>query len=174
MGANGRDFGRFYADHFAGLCKQLYAYHGDYAEAQDLAQEAFTRAWLRWAAISRYDDPAAWVRQVAWRLAISRWRRARTALSFVRRQRELHAPPPGPEHVVLVRALATLPEKQRRAVVLHHLADLSVADIAEQEGVAVGTVKSWLHRARAALADQLDDRSSELGVPDGRYDDGRA
>ncbi|SHN26434.1 SigE family RNA polymerase sigma factor [Cryptosporangium aurantiacum] len=173
MAENGRDFGRFYGEHFAGLCKQLYAYHGDRAEAQDLVQEAFVRAWMRWATVSRYQDPAAWVRQVAWRLAVSRWRRTRTALAFAHRQREQHAPPPDPEHVTLVAALATLPENQRRAVVLHHLADLSVAEIAEQEGAAVGTVKSWLHRGRAALAGQLDDTSAAT-VLDGRYDDGRA
>jgi RNA polymerase sigma-70 factor (ECF subfamily) len=40
-------------------------------------------------------------------------------------------------------------------VVLHYLADLSVAEVAEQEGVPVGTVKSWLHRGRIALAIQL-------------------
>jgi RNA polymerase sigma-70 factor (ECF subfamily) len=40
-------------------------------------------------------------------------------------------------------------------VVLHYLADLSIAEIADREGVAEGTVKSWLHRGRAALAAQL-------------------
>ena len=52
-------------------------------------------------------------------------------------------------------ALATLPPAQRRAVVLHYMADLSVAEIADQEGVAVGTVKSWLHRGRVALAARI-------------------
>ncbi|GAA0255908.1 SigE family RNA polymerase sigma factor [Cryptosporangium japonicum] len=172
MAETGRDFGRFYAEHYAGLCKQLYAYQGDHAEAQDLVQEAFTRAWLRWSVLSRYDDPAAWVRRVAWRLAVSRWRRARTALAFARRQREQYAPPPGPEHVTLVAALAVLPEKQRRAVVLHYVGDLSVAEIAEQEGAAIGTVKAWLHRGRTALAARLVE--VEVDVYDGRYDDERA
>lgn len=56
----------------------------------------------------------------------------------------------------LVAALATLPDNYRRAVVLHHLADLPVAEIASREGGPEGTVKSWLHRGRAALAAQLD------------------
>ena len=163
MTESARDFAQFYAAHFAKLCKQLYVYHGDYAEAQDLVQEAFTRAWLRWSTVSRYDEPAAWVRQVAWRLAVSRWRRARTALKHLSQQREQHAPPPDAEHVTLVAALATLPEKHRRAVVLHYLADLSVADIAAQESVAVGTVKSWLHRGRSALAENLGEDRVHLG-----------
>jgi len=45
--------------------------------------------------------------------------------------------------------------------VLFHVADLSIAEIADQEGVAPGTVKSWLHRGRAALAAQLSDPRTE-------------
>ena len=168
MTETARDFGRFYAEQFAALCKQIYAYTGDAAEAQDLVQEAFVRAWTRWGTVSHYDRPAAWVRQVAWRLAISRRRRTSTALAFVRRQREQHAPPPGPEHVTLVTALATLPERQRRAVILHYLADLSVAEIATEEKVAAGTVKSWLHRGRTALAAELEDERVERAYDDGR------
>ncbi|MFI5954908.1 SigE family RNA polymerase sigma factor [Cryptosporangium sp. NPDC051539] len=158
----GRDFQQFYAEHFPVLCKQLYAYHGDRAEAQDLVQEAFTRAWMRWSTVSRYDEPLAWVRRVAWRLAVSRWRRARTALAHRYRQREQHVEPPDVEHLTLVTALATLSPRLRRAIVLHYLADLSVADIAAQESVAVGTVKSWLHRGRAALAEQLGGNDVDL------------
>jgi RNA polymerase sigma-70 factor (ECF subfamily) len=54
-----------------------------------------------------------------------------------------------------VAALATLPAGQRRALVLHHLGGLGVAEIAQQEGVAEGTVRSWLTRGRARLAAQL-------------------
>jgi RNA polymerase sigma-70 factor (ECF subfamily) len=56
----------------------------------------------------------------------------------------------------LAAALATLPPRQRRAVILHYLADMSVREVAALEGVPDGTVKSWLHRARTALAALLD------------------
>lgn len=150
-------FDDLYAAHYADLTVQLFAYFGDRQEAQDLVQEAFCRALARWRTVSRYDDPVAWVRRVAWNLAVSRWRRGRTALGFLRRQRvaEPQVAGPGPERVALVAALGTLPPAQRRAVVLRYLADLTIAQIAEQEGVAEGTVKSWLHRARSALAAQL-------------------
>ncbi|MCW2503375.1 MAG: putative polymerase ECF-subfamily sigma factor [Actinomycetia bacterium] len=157
MAADGLDFDQFYAAHFASLGVQLYAYFGDRAEAQDIAQEAFCRAWQRWATVSAYEDPLGWVRRVAWRLAISRWRRAKVALTFVRRERVENVPELSPDRVALAQALATLPENHRRAVVLHYLSGLQVAEIAEQEGVAVGTVKSWLHRGRAALSVQLGD-----------------
>lgn len=149
------DFDGLYHAHFRSLTLQLAAYCGDLTQAQDLVQEAFCRAFARWSRVSGYDDPVAWVRKVAWNLATSRWRRLRTAQSWLHRQREEHVPGPGPDRVALTTALAQLPATQRRAVVLHYLADLPVGRIAEQEGVPEGTVKSWLHRGRAALAAQL-------------------
>jgi RNA polymerase sigma-70 factor (ECF subfamily) len=152
-------FEELYAAAFGELTLQLYAYFGDRQEAQDVVQEAFCRALARWSRVSRYDDPLAWVRRVAWNLAVSRWRRTRTALRALRRQRATHVEGPGPDRVALVAALATLPANHRRALVLHYLADLPVDEIAERERVAAGTVKSWLHRGRVALA-------ARLGRPD--------
>jgi RNA polymerase sigma-70 factor (ECF subfamily) len=150
-------FDEVYAAHFGDLTVQLYAYFGDRQEAQDVVQEAFCRALARWNTVSRYEDPVAWIRRVAWNLAVSKWRRARTAMSFLRKQKpvEPRVDGPSPERVALVAALATLPAVQRRAMVLRYLADLTVAEIAERENVAEGTVKSWLSRGRAALAVQL-------------------
>lgn len=162
-------FEEFYAANVRGVTVQIYAYFGNLSDAQDVVQEAFCRAYPRWQKLAGYDDPAAWVRRVAWNLATSKWRRMRTAMRFVHRQREEHMPGPGPDHVALTAALATLPERQRRAVVLHYLADQSVAEIARGEGVAEGTVKSWLHRARASLATQL--RDTDRGDGRGMQDD---
>jgi len=155
-------FDEFYAAHYAGLVVQLHAGTRDLAEAQDFVQEAFARAWGRWDRLMEYDDPVAWVRKVAWNLAISRWRRTRTAVRYLARQRVEHAAGPGPDRVVLRAALARLPDNQRRAVTLFYLADLSIADIARECGVPDSTVRSWLHRARAALLEQLRDRAEEV------------
>ncbi|GLY00781.1 MULTISPECIES: sigma-70 family RNA polymerase sigma factor [Actinoplanes] len=154
-------FDELYAAHYAGLIVQFYAYFGDRQEAQDVVQEAFCRALARWRTVSTYEDPVAWVRKVAWNLAVSRWRRARTALGFVRRQRleEPRTDGPGPDRVSLVAALGTLPPKQRRALVLHYLGDFTVAEIAERERVADATVRSWLHRGRTALAAEFEGES---------------
>lgn len=94
---------------------------------------------------------------MAWNTAISRWRRLRLARMFTQRQRPKVVDGPGPDRVALTAALATLPTDHRRAVVLFYLADLTVNEIAEDCGVAPGTVKSWLHRARTALAAHLGD-----------------
>lgn len=151
-------FAEFYAATFDSLCVQLYAHTGDLAEAQDVVQEAFCRALSRWGRIGRYDDPVAWVRKVAWNLATSRWRKVRSSWLYLRKQTMQHIPGPDPEHVDLMAALAHLPRRHRQAVVLHYLADLPIHEIAAITGVAEGTVKSWLHRARTALDTLLEAR----------------
>lgn len=157
-----RDFDDLYASTFQKLTLQLYAYTGDLPEAQDMVQEAFYRAYLRWASISMYDDPFAWVRRVAWNLAISRFRRQKLAAAFLRKQRVDNVDGPSPDRVALTRALATLSEPQRRAVVLRYMAQMTVPEIAAQEGVPEGTVKSWLSRGRSALASKLTDEAQEV------------
>ena len=154
-------FEEFYAANFHGLTLQLYAYTGDLGDAQDLAQEAFCRALARWARLGSYDDPVAWVRRVGWNLATSRWRRRRVATSYLRSQREHHVEGPSPDRIALVRALSVLPAVQRKIFVQHYVADMPVLDIARQEGIPEGTVKSTLHRARTALAEQLADLRRE-------------
>lgn len=98
------------------------------------------------------------MRRVAWRLAVSRLRRARVGVGLLRRQ----GPPPdepalSPDRVALLAALRQLPEAQRRAVVLHHLCDLSVEQVAAETGAPTGTVKARLSRGRTALALLLTD-----------------
>ncbi len=154
------DFEAFYGANFQRLVVGLLAYTGDLAQAQDLAQEAFCRALLRWRKVARYDDPVAWVRRVAWNLAASRWQRNRIARRHLLAGREQSMPPPSPDRVALDTALARLPANQRRAIILFYLADMSVADIAAQEGSPEGTVRSLLHRGRAALAIHLADHDA--------------
>jgi RNA polymerase sigma-70 factor (ECF subfamily) len=169
------DFADFYAATFHGLCLQLFVYTGDLATAQDVVQEAFCRALPRWSTLSTYDDPAAWVRKVAWNLATSRWRQLRKIAGMGHLANEA-VPAPGVERIDLMNALATLPPRQRQAVVLHYLADASVAEISAITGTSEGTIKSWLHRARIALAGQLavssdrpSDPSSSDRPPDGQF-----
>jgi RNA polymerase sigma-70 factor (ECF subfamily) len=103
------------------------------------------------------EDPVAWVRRVAWNLATSRWRQIRRFNAFASRQRAEYAQEPSPNRVAVHAALATLAPSHRRVVIMYYLADMTVGQIAQQERVAVGTVKSWLYRARVSLAAQLDD-----------------
>ena len=157
------DFATFYTATAPSLVRQLHALTGDLTEAQDCVQEAYARAWQRWSTVGRYDVPAAWVRQVACRLATSRFRRQRTGIGVLRR----HGPPPDvpgldPTRVALVAALRQIPEAQRLAVVLHHVAGLSVEEVARETGAPTGTVKARLSRGRAALADLLSEEGSRV------------
>lgn len=150
------DFAAFYDATWNRTVACAYAVSGDFGAAEEIAQEAYTRAWPRWSKLRAYDEPGAWVRQVATRLAVSRWRRHRTALRHLATTR---GPEPvrGPDGstVALVAALRELPEAQRRALVLHHLAGFPVAEVATIERCPEGTVKARLSRGRTALAQLL-------------------
>ena len=162
-GGTGDAFDAFYRDTSRRLLRYAYGLTGDPAEAQDLVQEAYARAWQRWRRLSAYEDPEAWLRLVVNRLSTDRWRRI-----GVRRSHAPVAPapvaPPSEDTVLLVQAMRTLPVAHRRALALHYLLDRSVADIAAETGASTGTVKSWLSRGRAGLAVAL---GASAAVPEG-------
>lgn len=147
-----RDFTEFYAATSRAATAAVYAMVGDWHEAQEAVQEAYARALGRWSRVSRYDDPLAWVRTVAYRIAVSRWRKARRLVFVSPRDTDFPVPGPLEDHVALVTGLQRLPAAQREALVLHYLVDLPIAQIAAQLGVPEGTVKARLSRGRQALA----------------------
>jgi RNA polymerase sigma-70 factor (ECF subfamily) len=153
------EFDAFYAGSFARLVGQLQAMIGDRDEAQECVQEAFVRAWSHRRQLAQAHAPDAWVRTTAYRLAVSRWRRTVRGRRAPDRALQRPAPVAGPtaDHVALMAALAQLPEAQRRVLVLHHVCDLSVEQVADEVGVPEGTVKARLSRGRAALRALLGD-----------------
>lgn len=152
------EFAHFYLGSHARLVGQLSAITADVAAAEDLVQEAFLRAYERWTHVANLDSPELWVRQVAVRLSISRWRRLRTARE--RAPRAARAVEPSGDAVDLLRALAALTPAQRAVIVLHHVCDLSVAEIAAELRRPTGTVKAQLSRGRRRLADLLRDEEA--------------
>lgn len=153
---HGDQLAELYAACRARLVLQLTAFTGDVTVAEDLVQDAFARAAARWPSIRQYADPEAWVRHVAFNLARSRWRwfRRRDGSSPVRSM-EADLSPDLDGRLDLYAGLRQLPARQRQVVVLYYLADLSVDQIATEMQVPAGTVKSWLHRARAQLTELL-------------------
>lgn len=149
-----RDFAEFYAATNRAATAQVFAMIGNWHEAQEAVQEAYARALARWRQVSTYDDPLAWVRTVAYRVSVSRWRKAKR-LVFASNYDTESVPGPMENHVALVAGLQRLPAAQREALVLHYLADLPVAQIASQLGVPEGTVKARLSRGRSAMAQLL-------------------
>lgn len=131
------DFAAFYREVYPRLIGQVRVLTGEVATAEDAVQEAFVRAASRWRQLRRYELPEAWVRQVAFRLAIDALRRGGRQA--------------GPEDRTLIEALRRLPLPVREALVLHHCLDLPVPEVAAQLGLPVGTVKARLWRGRARL-----------------------
>jgi RNA polymerase sigma-70 factor (ECF subfamily) len=161
--AAAREFDSFYAATCGDVVAMLYPLTGNLADAQDLAQEAFCRAWQRWSVLSGYDEPVGWVKRVAARLAIDTFRRWGTARRFLAGHRPEVVPPISTDHVALVAALRRLPHRVMHAVVLHYLADLPVAAVADELGVTANATKLLLLRGRRALAEHLADRPTERG-----------
>jgi RNA polymerase sigma-70 factor, ECF subfamily len=157
-----RHFDEFYASNYGRLVVQLYAVTGSLADAEDAVQEAFARASVRWKRIRSYDSPEAWVRRVAINLAYTAVRRARRVGELLARTEPPPAPPVSADTVALVEALKALPLPLRQVIVLHYLTDLPVEQVAGELGIAVGTAKSRLSRAREALARELADGEEEV------------
>lgn len=144
-----------YAASYRRLLRQLIGVTGSVAEAEDVLQEAFVRGLDQPRKLLDADNPEAWLRTVAVNLARSRWRRTQRFLGLA--PRLVEEPPDGDTdgHFVLLQALRKLPAGQREVIALHHLADLSVEQVADTLGLPSGTVKARLSRGRAALSTLL-------------------
>lgn len=152
-------FADFYQGSYRSLVLTAYALTGDLGEAEEITQEAFAVAFGRRGRVERADSPEAWVRTVVVNMARRRGRR-RAMLDRLLRHGAADpdpdpAPRPADEHLDLHDAIRALDHDHRAAVVLHYLADLPVDSVASILDIPVGTVKSRLSRARAALARQL-------------------
>ena len=121
------------------------------AEAEDVAAETMRRAHDRWDAIEPYVR--AWVVRVARNLAIDR---LRTKSPFAATPEPLFFDSDVTERVALYAVLRTLPDRQRDAIALRYLLDLSLEAVASAMGVSVGTVKQHIHRGLAALRSKGD------------------
>ena len=128
MGAQSAEaeFDAFYRDTARRVVHLVYAFTGDLTVAQDSTQEAYARAWQQWSTVRTHDDPLAWVRTVARRIAISGWRK-KTSQDRAHERHGAHdtTGPPTEDRVAVVAALRTLPEPVREAVTMHYIGDLS-------------------------------------------------
>ncbi|WP_281249426.1 sigma-70 family RNA polymerase sigma factor [Lentzea xinjiangensis] len=130
------------------MTRTLTALTGDTRAVDDVAQDALVIARHRWADISTYDKPEAWVLKVAIRL-MRRWQQR------YERETPLVAMPDVAEPVhnleALHSALRELSPRHREVVALHHLLGYSVSEIASVLVVGESTVRTHLTRGRAEL-----------------------
>jgi RNA polymerase sigma-70 factor (ECF subfamily) len=155
------EFDELYRAAFRRLVGQVFLLTGDVHEAEDAVQEAFARASLRWRRISAYDAPEAWVRRVAFNLATNSARRQRRRLAMLTRLGPpAEVPPLSDDVLALVAALGRLPARQRAPIVLHHLLDQPVEQVAAELGITPSAAKARLLRGRRALAALLTDTTT--------------
>ncbi len=154
-----------------GVCRRILR---DPVEAEDVAQEAFLRAYR---SLGTYHGDApfgAWITRIAVRIAAARLLERRNVTQpldegadHVSGSTSLHSTAGDPEGVALIQerrgaildGIAALPLDQRRVVALRFYGDLSLQEIAEVTNRPVGTVKSRLHRGMTALRDHLATRA---------------
>ncbi len=157
---------------------------GNQAEAQDVAQEVFLKAWDRFAELDGSPTAGGWLKTVTRNRCLNHLERYRARWKFFSDLKSadasdddegLEATFAAPETLsgelltqdqrgVLEEALARLPKDQRVALVLYHYEDLDYVEIAARLKVSLGKVKTDIHRARQALARKLQPHREELGV----------
>jgi RNA polymerase sigma-70 factor (ECF subfamily) len=150
-------FERFYLAEHPKLIAIGLAWTGNRDTARDLAQEALTRAYRAWSTVELLDLPGAWARRVMINLLIDHQRDRGRQLRLVAR---LDRVPDAPAHDAVGHwwdAVRALPDRERAAVILHYLEDLSINTVAEILEVKPGTVKASLSHARDKLRAELTD-----------------
>jgi RNA polymerase sigma factor (sigma-70 family) len=167
----------FVDDEYARVVATVTLVCGSVATAEDSVQEALARAWEQLARGRSIDRLPAWITTVALNLARSqmrRWRaerRARDKLGPLHDDLSNAPAASGDAHAVRL-ALLALPRRQREVTVLRYYLGLDVREIAAHLGIAEGTVKAMLFRARRSLAALLGDEPDD-GPADGEVDRAR-
>jgi RNA polymerase sigma-70 factor (ECF subfamily) len=158
--------GAFVEDLFARHHAEIYAYLvrmvRDPELAADFTQDAFVKAYRNYDTLEKPENARAWLYQIAHRVALDELRR-RKIVRFIPWTGESRGSSPSAEHLVmdarlsgdLQRALARIPERQRAALLLAELHDLSGLELAEALGVSHVAARALLTRARESLRQAL-------------------
>jgi RNA polymerase sigma factor, sigma-70 family len=148
-------FEAFFLEEYSGVYGSLCLITRNRHEAEEIAQDAFTKMWERWDRVESIDDPVAYVHSVAMNTFRRRYRRTRLAL-----RRTLRLTPTDDllasveEREEIVRTLSSLSPRQRAAIVLTDLLDYTSDEAAEMLGMRPGAVRSLASRGRAELRKQ--------------------
>lgn len=155
-----RAFERLYRAHAGwvfGLCLRLTSDNG---HAQDCTQETFVAAWRALPKFERRSRFSSWLHRIAVNVVLAHRNRAAgqkavSAEEYAEELDALAAPAETGGGIDLERAISRLPQGARDALVLVGIYGYSHDEAAEMLGVAAGTSKAQLHRARALLSSQL-------------------
>jgi RNA polymerase sigma-70 factor (ECF subfamily) len=155
------EFNEFYRSGQALCLRAVLASVGDRQLAEDLVAEAFTRAWMSWAKVSRHPAPYGWIVRTAMNIRLSWWRRRRHEVALdMDSAREVDGTATGDEVIdpALLAALRRLPRRQQEVIVFRVFLDLDTRTTAKVLEIAEGTVAVHLARALATLRHHLNAR----------------
>jgi len=147
-------FTEYFAARSGAMRSTAFLLCGDWHRAEDLVQVAFTKLYLQWNRVTRHESLDPYVRQVLIRAYIDDGRKAwwrREQPQAAAQHERIAEPDPSDDRVMLVRALADVPARQRAVLVLRYWEDLSVEETAAALRCSPGTVKSQAARGLAAL-----------------------
>lgn len=155
-------FEAFFRSHQHDIFGFLWRLTGDEQVAHDLTQETFVRAWQQFAKVRAYEQPRAWLFRIATNLAIDHQRRRATPVRSASPLDEtIAATDPAlrlierlDERDAVREAMLALPMRQRTALVLRVVYDLSCEEIAATLGISVAAARMTLSRARAQFRER--------------------
>jgi RNA polymerase sigma-70 factor (ECF subfamily) len=148
------EFDQFFGDGFERCVAVARRITHDGEASKDLAAEAFARAWARWPRLASQATRQGWVLKVTANLAIDATRRKAVKPEG---SRDTEAEDAVATRLALAAALWSLPRRQRQAIVLRYLADLSEPAAAMALGVSPGSVKTHVHRGLLRLREMLQE-----------------
>lgn len=151
-----RTFEDFVAAHGGALGRLCLQLAGTHDAALDLAQDVLERVFAKWSKVARADHPYAYVRRIAVTTHLNSTRRQLRTIATDPALFDTPIDDPPAADESLWRALATLPPRQRAALVLRYYEDCAEADIATALGCRPATVRSLVARGLTTL------RASEL------------
>jgi RNA polymerase sigma factor (sigma-70 family) len=149
-----------YATHAQGAVRLAYLLVGDLEIAKDIAQEAFLRAFGRFADLRKPNSFPTYLRATIVNLTRKHFQRRGLERLYLDRLRtrpaQRVAPPDIEQREVVTQALLKVPKRQRAALVLHYYEDLSEYQVADLMGVSEQAARSLAARGRKALREQLE------------------
>lgn len=156
------EFEEFFRAEYSGLVRAFYVLTADQAEAEELAQEAMARAYERWDRVGAMESPAGYLYRIGVNLNRHRLRhlgvRARRLLAMTRDAQSEQVPGVRGE---IAEAIASLSGAPREAFMLVEWLGFSAEEAGRVLGIAPGSVRSRVHRAKAALRARLGDEGGE-------------
>lgn len=155
------DFERWYLTQHPRIVRALTVVARDGDLGAEAAAEAFSRAYQRWDQLAEASNPDGWVYRVAVNVLRRRLRRQAVEARLLRRVPAAEVTLPPEVRPELWAAVAELPTRQREAIALRYVADLSEREVAEAMGIALGSASACLAAARRRLATRLQHHQEE-------------